>query len=161
MRSTILTLTLAITAAASADLYTLNFSGESRLGGSLSGQFTLTFDEPLYSLPEGSYQDGFLEGTIETESGSYTAFGFAIEEEYEGESLFILLGTMESQDLEQRDFFIELFPFAGSLPPGEPSGFAVLDDEDFYLSEWSITAVPAPGALALIGLAGLGRRRRT
>ena len=29
-----------------------------------------------------------------------------------------------------------------------------------FMYGWSITAIPAPGALALLGLAGLGRRRR-
>ena len=34
------------------------------------------------------------------------------------------------------------------------------DTGDLSFGEFSVTTVPAPGALALIGLAGLGRRRR-
>ena len=171
MRSTILTLTLAITAAASADLYTLNFGaqGSPLLLDQINGQLTLAFDDPINHLSEegayvGSFQEGTFRGTMETVFGSATAFGGVFEDAISpGASIFVLIGTMQFEDRESIEFDFHLFPefFA---PPGV-MGFGMAQvghaDDEIFMTEWSIAAVPAPGALALIGLAGLGRRRRT
>lgn len=151
MRSTTLTLTLAMTAAASADLYSLEFTAVADFVGPVTGQLTLDLDE----LGDGSFL-----GTVGTNFGPASADGIAAF--FPPTLTFGALdGTLDFGPFGSYDLVLDFFPGAGSgtLTGFDPGAGQVVTG-DIFVSEWSITAVPAPGALALLGLAGLGRRRR-
>lgn len=150
MRSTTFALTLAMTAAASADLYSLEFTAIADFVGPVTGQLTLDLDE----LGAGSFL-----GTVGTNFGPASA---------EGNAAFAptltsgsLDGALDFGPFGSYDLVLNLFPGggAGTLTGFDPGAGQVVQG-DIFVSEWTITAIPAPGALALLGLAGLGRRRR-
>lgn len=157
MRFNILALTLATATAASADLYTLDFYGAADFVGPVNGQLTLDLD---------AFGHGSFLGTVGTNFGPATAEGTAVF----GPLVFIsgsIEGTLDFGPLGTYD--LSLF-FNPSLDGGLGEGFGTLTGFDpgageevtgnIWVDGWSLTAVPAPGALALLGLAGLGRRRR-
>ena len=150
MRSTTFALTLAMTAAASADLYSLEFTAVADFVGPVTGQLTLDLDE----LGAGSFL-----GTVGTNFGPASA---------EGNAAFAptltsgsLDGALDFGPFGSYDLVLNLFPGGGggTLTGFDPGAGQVVQG-DIFVSGWTITAIPAPGALALLGLAGLGRRRR-
>ncbi|MGB0325149.1 MAG: hypothetical protein ACPGGL_06435, partial [Phycisphaerales bacterium] len=68
MRSSTLTLTLAMTAAASADLYSLEFFGSADFVGPINGSLTLDLDD---------FGSGSFLGTVGTNFGPASADGTA------------------------------------------------------------------------------------
>ena len=153
MRFTTLALTLAMTAAASADLYSLEFFGLADFVGPINGSLTLDLDD---------FGSGSFLGTVGTNFGPASADGTATFITYDL-SVGALDGTLDFGPFGSYDLSLSLFPFgdggAGTLTGFDPGAGQVVTG-DIFVSEWSITAIPAPGALALLGLAGLGRRRR-
>ena len=149
MRSTTLALTLAMTAAASADLYSLEFTAMADFVGPVTGQLDLDLDE----------FGGSFFGAVETNFGPAAAVGTAAFAPTLTSGA--LDGTLDFGPFGSYDLILNFFPGAGSgtLTGFDPGAGQVVTG-DIFVSEWSITAIPAPGALALLGLAGLGRRRR-
>ena len=150
MRSTILALTLATASTASADLYTLEFNAIADFVGPVTGQLTLDLDE----LGAGSFL-----GTVGTNFGPASADGTAAFAPTLASGA--LDGALDFGPFGSYDLILNFFPGggAGTLTGFDPGAGQVVSG-DIFVSDWSITAVPAPGALVLLGLAGLGRRRR-
>ena len=151
MRSTTLALTLAMTAAASADLYSLEFTAVADFVGPVTGQLTLDLDE----LGAGSFL-----GTVGTTFGPASADGTAAftPDLTSGD----LDGALDFGPFGSYDLLLTLFPSGGGagILTGFDPGAGQVVQGDVFVTGWSITAIPAPGALGLLGLAGLGRRRR-
>ena len=155
MRSTTFALTLAMTAAASADLYSLEFTAIADFVGPVTGQLTLDLDE----LGAGSFL-----GTVGTNFGPASADHEPVRcricqpRPWTSGSLD---GALDFGPFGSYDLVLNLFPGggAGTLTGFDPGAGQVVQG-DIFVSGWTITAIPAPGALALLGLAGLGRRRR-
>ena len=150
MRFSTLTLPLAMTAAASADLYSLEFFGSADFVGPINGSLTLDLDD---------FGSGSFLGTVGTNFGPASADGTAT---FASDlSVGALDGTVDFGPFGSYDLVLNLFPGggAGTLTGFDPGAGQVVQG-DIFVSEWTITAIPAPGALALLGLAGLGRRRR-
>ena len=150
MRSSILALTLATASTATADLYTLEFDAIADFVGPVNGQLTLDLDE---------FGAGSFLGTVGTTFGPATADGTADFDPFL--TTGYLDGTLDFGPFGAYDLFLFLYPTkgAGTLTGFDPGAGQVVTG-DIFVTGWSITAVPAPGALALLGLAGLGRRRR-
>ena len=156
MRSLTLALTLAMTAAASADLYSLEFTAVADFVAPVTGQLTLDLDE---------FGAGTFLGTVGTTFGLATADGTADFDPFLVTGS--LDGTLDFGPFGAYDLTLDLFPDEPGLPfngagylTGYDPGAGQVVTGDIFVTGWSITAVPAPGALALLGLAGLGRRRR-
>ena len=150
MRFSTFTLPLALTAAASADLYSLEFFGSADFVGPINGSLTLDLDD---------FGSGSFLGTVGTNFGPASAEGNA------GFAPTLTSGSLDGAldfgPFGSYDLVLNLFPGggAGTLTGFDPGAGQVVQG-DIFVSEWTITAIPAPGALALLGLAGLGRRRR-
>ena len=151
MRVRAFALTFAMTAAASADLYSLEFTALVDFVGPFTGQLTLDLDE---------FGAGSFLGTVETNFGPGVADGTAAfaptlaSGALEGVLDF---GALGSYNLDLN--------FSPAVDPAVAAGILTGFDPGvpglgIFMYGWSITAIPAPGALALLGLAGLGRRRR-
>ena len=151
MRTRTFALTLAMTAAASADLYSLEFTAMADFIGPVTGQLTHDLDE---------FGAGSFLGTVGTNFGPAVADGTAAFAPTLASGA--LDGTLDFGPLGSYNLILNFSPavdpavLAGTLtgPDGPMVSLAI------FMDGWSITAVPAPGALALLGLAGLGRRRR-
>lgn len=151
MRKSSLMLTLVATSVASADLYSLEFTAVADFVGPVTGALTLDLD----ATAAGSFT-----GLVGTNFGPAAASGSAIfapalnTGSILGDLNFGPAGVY-TLDLA----FLASGTGAGTISGFDPGAGGVVTG-DIFVSDWSITAVPAPGALALIGLAGLGRRRR-
>ena len=152
MRFNTFTITLAMTAAASADLYSLEFFGSADFVGPINGLLFLDLDD---------FGSGSFLGSVGTNFGPASADGTAT---FASDlSVGALDGTLDFGPFGSYDLTLSLFTFGdggvGTLTGFDPGAGGVVTG-DVFIAEWTITAIPAPGALALLGLAGLGRRRR-
>ena len=150
MKSCTLALILAMAPAASADLYLLEFTAVADFVGPITGDLTLDLND---------FGSGSFLGSVDTTFGTAAADGTA--NFAPTLSSGALVGELDFGAFGTYDLVLNLF-LGGGL--GKLTGFDPGAGEevtgDIFVSGWTITTIPTPGALALLGVAALGQRRR-
>ena len=145
------TIPVTFTISGTADLFDGAFTLESDFDAAYDGS-VLSFESPA-----GSF------GSNATYDFSYTDLSAMLDGEFI-DSTFALLAADLGGDITA-DVTLSGFGSEWDGTSASGTGLIVLSDIGFFTPEsidisWSINQVPTPGALALLGVAGLARRRR-
>lgn len=121
----------------------------------LPGDSWVTIGEGNANGQETQFSPGFLDGQADASGAFISGNGF-VQDDNGG-----YFDSNPSTSVEGTSILIAQFTFAeGSTWTYTGTSDFNANGTDLTNAAFSVTNIPAPGALALLGLAGLGRRRR-